>query len=164
MTNILLLGDTHSGKSMWLYRLKGYKFTVTYIATLGKDTALLKYDNRNIVIHDMGGEERFHSVIASYYDIADGAIIFFDASNKGRVDYWKDKLPKGTPYIVYGTKRDLLEDGHLYWNDVLSCKDDMVITAPLDELLESVPTEISESTFLEWVWNVVAYYLGTGSI
>ena len=160
MTNVILLGDSYTGKSSWLHRLKGYKFTNTYIATMGKDTSLLKYNDRQVIIHDMGGQERFHTVVESYYTIADGAIIFFDASTEGRVDYWRNKLPKGIPCVVYGNKRDLLDDGYLDWVDVLSCKKDLVVTAPLDELLDQIPyLESAETTFLGWVWEIVVYYL-----
>jgi hypothetical protein len=71
-------GDSQSGKSTWLYRLNGTDFSESYIGTMGVDTEIIYLDERKIVIHDIGAIDRYGPSKQAYYEIAEGAMIFYD--------------------------------------------------------------------------------------
>lgn len=164
MTNILLLGDARSGKSMWLRRLLHKSFSETYLATRGKDTEIIVFNNRKVVIHDIGCAERFQSQIDLYYNIAHGAIIFYDISKKdANITPWIKKVDN-IPYRVIGNKRDLVSD---YDRGAISCKDDERVDAVLTDLLLEIPsprvtavhTVYTMPTFLNYIVDWVSYYI-----
>ena len=97
-----------------------------------------------------------------YYDIADGALIFYDVTDRdsfNRINYWRDKLKKDTPIVLIGNKADLL-DNRL--DNFISCKEDVDVSYPLIELLDKIPIieTIEDTTILNWVWEFVYYYFG----
>lgn len=164
MTNILLLGDARSGKSMWLRRLMHKSFSETYLATHGKDTEIIVFNNRKVIIHDIGCAERLQSQIDLYYNIAHGAIIFYDISNKhANITHWIKKIDN-IPYRVVGNKRDLISD---YDRGAISCKDDERVDAVLIDLLLEIPlpqvtavhTVYTMPTFLGYIMDWVSYYI-----
>lgn len=161
MPNVLLLGDPGTGKSSWLYRLKGYKFTMSYLATIGKDTHILRKNDRTVIIHDMGGYERFRSVTQSYYDLADGALIFYDVTNKEskeKLEFWKNKITKDIPILIIANKKDLDKDNIDYIDFLISCKQDENISWVLDELLKDIPHTPEEPTILEQLLETFYLY------
>ena len=112
MANILLLGDPGVGKTTWINRVIGKKFSDSYMTTLGKNMEEINIEGRKIFLHDMSGNERFQEINV-YYEIADGALIFYDVSSKNsfeRINYWKSKLNKKVPLVLIGNKADLLKD------------------------------------------------------
>lgn len=158
MANILLLGDQRVGKTTWINRMVGKKFSDSYMTTLGKNMKEINIEGRKIFLHDMSGNERFQEINV-YYEIADGALLFYDVSSKNsfeRINYWKSKLNKNVPLVLIGNKADLLEDRLNF----ISCKEDDDVRQPLMELIEKIPyIEHNESTILGWVWDLVYYYL-----
>jgi len=165
MTNILLLGDPGVGKSTWLRRLKGQSFSNTYCTTIGKDTYIFyTQNNRRVIFHDMGGQERYARATDTYYDIADGALIFYDIGNKAskdRLKYWKNKLNKQIPTIIVANKKDVskhkptsLQRNTTYW---ISCKSDNDIKRPLLDLLQRI-TPLDETTFLKQILDTFFQY------
>lgn len=159
MTNILLIGDARSGKSMWLRRLMHKSFSETYLATHGKDTEVIMFDNRKVIIHDIGCVERLQSQIDLYYNIADGAMIFYDISNKdATITPWIKRVDN-IPYRVVGNKRDRVSD---YDRVAISCKDDERVDAVLIDLLLEIPSPRVTSappTFLDYILDWMSYYI-----
>ena len=93
MANILLLGDQGLGKP-WINRIVGETFSESYMTTLGKTMKEVEVvDRENIYTRDIGGNERFQEVNV-YYQIADGALIFYDVSKHNGFERinWKNKL------------------------------------------------------------------------
>lgn len=162
MVNILLIGDQQVGKTSWLNRISGKKFHESYMTTIGKDMKEIAINDRKIFVHDIGGSERYHQSINMYYDIADGALIFYDVADRdsfNRINYWRDKLRKDTPIVLIGNKADLL-DNRL--DNFISCKEDVNVSYPLIELLDKIPIieHIEDTTILNWMWGIVYYYFG----
>lgn len=154
MTNILLLGDAGTGKSSWLRRLMSRGFTESYVTTIGKDTDVLTFDGRKIIVHDIGGHERFVDATELYYSIAHGALIFYDTTRTNpRTSYWVRKVPD-VPYILVGNKNDL---GHTHTHGhSISCKNDEGVVEVLRDLLERVPeVPDEETTILDYIWHLL---------
>jgi small GTP-binding protein len=151
MTNILLLGDAGAGKSSWLRRLMSRGFTESYVTTIGLDTDVLTFDGRKIIIHDLGGHERFAYATRLYYPIAHGALIFYDKTRTTpRTNYWTHKIPD-VPYILVGNKNDLAHR-HTHGHSI-SCKNDEGVIGVLRDLLERVPeVPDEETTILDYIW------------
>lgn len=161
MTNVLLLGDPKVGKSSWLRRLLSQGFTETYVTTIGKETEVLTYEGRKIIVHDIGGHERFAALTDLYYEVAHGAIVFYD-HRRTRTTYWIEKLTKkvpGIPYIVVANKSDLTPDTVRIHRQI-SCKYDDDVHIILRDLLEKIPPVDEEITILEYIWHVLAGWLG----
>lgn len=161
MTNVLIIGDSGTGKSTWLYRLKGIEFSSSYMTTIGKDTHIIKIGERKVILHDMGGQERYGSITKTYYDIADGAMIFYDVqddNSKKRVEYWKNKLKKYTPILIIANKSDAVHECTDYIDFLISCKVDDNVQWPLEELLKDIPISIEETTVLERLLDVFYQY------
>lgn len=161
MTNILLLGDSGVGKSSYLGRLIGTQFSESYIATLGKDMNTLIRKDRTVFVHDIGGSDRFMPFTEGYFKCADGALIFYDVSDEesyNRLKFWKNKLPEHVPTIIVANKNDIQQTEAKY---SISCKKDKTVDNPLNALLDQIPPPLVEKpTILNWVWDLVFYYLG----
>ena len=86
-----------------------------------------------------------------HYQVANGALIFYDVKNqrsKDRIEYWKNKLQKDIPYIIVGNKIDLLTDP-TQTIDHISCYTNYNIEQPLDDLLVKIPMPEDSATILE---------------
>lgn len=165
--NVLLVGDSQSGKTTWLNRYKGFQFSESYLATMGVDTDIVYLNERKVIVHDIGAIERYSTSKKAYYDVADGALIFYDVMDnlyKERILYWKSKLNEGTPYIMVANKGDLMQTDTIDWVDVISCKSDLDVETPLRELLEKLPIKEEEPTILTqllgFVYNYYLHYYG----
>ena len=70
-----------------------------------------------VKIYDTGGEERFHSVISSYYKFADGVIFVFDITNRESfelINSWVKTINENVDSeqikkVLVGNKIDLKE-------------------------------------------------------
>ena len=160
MTNVLLLGDAGVGKSSWLRRLLTKGFSDTYVTTICKETEMLTYEGRKIIVHDIGGLERFSAATDLYYDIAHGAIVFYD-HRRTRTTYWIEKLTD-IPYIVVANKSDLTPDTVRIHRQI-SCKYDENVHIILRDLLEKIPPVDDQFTILEYIWHMLAGWLGYSS-
>ena len=84
--NIVLLGNSSVGKTSLLTRYTNNEFNNNYITTCGYDfeTKDIKIYGKDVhlKIHDTVGQERYQSIITSFYKKNDGFIFVFDVTNK----------------------------------------------------------------------------------
>ena len=163
MTNIVLLGDQRVGKTSWLYKIQGKnQINIdSYIATMGRTNTSMRYKNRYITFHDVGGYERFHTILTCNFSIADGFLIFYDVKNnasKRRVEYWKNKIPKDQPCVVVGNKIDLIKKPTIDAHEI-SCYKNKNLEQPLDDLLQKIPVHKRSITILEQLLEYLFYFL-----
>lgn len=82
---LIVLGDEFSGKSSILHRYKNNEFILNKSSTIGVDfvTSTIIHNNNEYTLHiwDTSGQEKFNSIITSYYRNIAVAIIVFDLSN-----------------------------------------------------------------------------------
>ena len=76
MMRLLIVGNSSVGKTCLLRRFSEGAFSESFIPTVGIDFAVknLKIDNKiiKVQIFDTAGQERFKSIISSYFRNADG--------------------------------------------------------------------------------------------
>ena len=113
---LILLGDSHVGKTSYLSRLVKSTFQNNIRPTVG--SAYLQYrkvidDKEHIfMIWDTAGEEKFRSMMPLYSQGAVGAIIVFDLSSKesfSDVPEWISvaRAEGDIPLLLLGNKYDL---------------------------------------------------------
>ena len=115
---LIVLGDTYCGKSSILNRYKNNKFSESGSSTIGVDffnIPITKNDvNYTLHIWDTSGQEKFNSIITSYYRNIAVAILVFDLSRKetfNNISKWLDNIKyysKESPIIrLIGNKCDI---------------------------------------------------------
>lgn len=118
---IVILGDSKSGKTTFINRLKTGNFNSSYHPTLGADTSLLNFStNRgkiNTKIWDLGSG-KYKGLEKDYWQDADGFLIFFDITDAKAVKtaynniekikkFFKDQ--KVPPIAICGNKYDKIQ-------------------------------------------------------
>jgi small GTP-binding protein len=112
------------GKTSLLHRFVENKFSFRYKLTIGADflsktiEEYPKSDNTcKLQIWDIGGQDRYKFLRASFFDGANGALVVFDISRwhtfKELEDWLSDLREfagKNIPFILIGNKADLLEE------------------------------------------------------
>ena len=121
---ILIIVDSHVGKSSLLLRFADNVFEETYLSTIGvdfrikrvlfEDTQASKQISAKLQIWDTAGQERFQTITRSYYRNAHGIIIVYDISNKlsfDSVESWLLEINSlGNDHVckfLVGNKADL---------------------------------------------------------
>ena len=117
--NIILVGDSGTGKSNLFSRYFLNEFKEDFISTIGMDKQikLIKYKNHlyRISISDTAGQERFRALPLKYYQNADGTLLLFDITNKesfDNINSWiqdlqKNGRDKNHKIYLIGNKIDL---------------------------------------------------------
>ena len=115
---ISIIGDSSIGKSCLIYRYIENFFDTYSLPTVGIDfyTKRIIVDDENYKLHifDLAGQERFRSIVTSYYRQNHGIILAFDITNKESFDNlkrWVAEIDKysdlNVSIILVGTKLDL---------------------------------------------------------
>lgn len=118
---LIIVGDPSVGKTSLLRRIVENKFSPIYRSTLGVDFLFKELDVENskvkLQIWDTAGQEKFRSMISTYYKHTNGIMIVFDLSNLSSFTnilekwlshikaYTKDDTPK---LLLLGNKLDLM--------------------------------------------------------
>ncbi|MGH0160489.1 UNVERIFIED_CONTAM: hypothetical protein FKN15_057562 [Acipenser sinensis] len=134
---IIILGSLGVGKTSLLHQYVHSKFYEDYRTTLGASvlSKIITVDNSavKLQIWDTGGQERFRSVVSTFYKGSDGCVLAFDVTDRESfeaLEGWRqDILDKtssrdpGFPFVVLGNKIDL-NDRQVSSNDASSwCED-----------------------------------------
>lgn len=92
-TNILMLGLDNAGKTTILYNMKLGE-PVSTIPTIGFNVETITYKHLNLVVWDVGGQDRIRVLWRHYYENADALIFVVDACDKARFGEAEDELFK----------------------------------------------------------------------
>ncbi|XP_030381839.1 GTP-binding protein yptV1-like [Scaptodrosophila lebanonensis] len=116
---LLMLGDAGVGKSCLLMRFADKRYTGQYICTVGIDfkvrTIEVAGQMVKLQIWDTAGEERFRSVITSYYRGAHGVFLVYDTTHRQsyrNIDVWLREIGRHTNnninIMLVGNKCDII--------------------------------------------------------
>jgi len=108
LMKIVFIGDSAVGKSSMLVRFTERQFDPNLAATIGPagvDFKVHVVENKNklkvnLSIWDTAGQEKFHSLTASYYRGAHGIFIVYDVTSRASFDHlvlWLEEI------VIYAT-------------------------------------------------------------
>lgn len=117
---VLLVGDASVGKTSLLQRFADNRYTANYKCTVGIDMRIrsLEISGCRVMLHvwDTAGEERYRSVMGSYYRRVMGIILVFDTTQRrsyNHIDYWLSEIEKhgasDVKVLLVGSKCDACE-------------------------------------------------------
>ena len=115
---VLLIGDSAVGKTSVLLRYVDDTFNPEFQTTIGVDFKISTFQLNGKVIKlqlwDTAGQDRFKTIVASYYRGAHGIILAFDITNSTsfqNITRWYEEsqnyLQKSVPKLLIGNKADL---------------------------------------------------------
>ncbi|XP_015506457.1 ras-related protein Rab-44 [Parus major] len=115
--NVLFIGDSHVGKTSFLYRLHADTFNPHLTATVGLDYQIknLVVDNKHFALRlwDSAGQERYHSMTKQFFRKADGVVLMYDITSEysfSDVRYWlsciQEAAEDGVAVLLLGNKTD----------------------------------------------------------
>ena len=114
----MLLGDTDSEKAEMIERFVHRNIDLEYTSSVCIDyKKYIKYKNKeyNIQFHDTSGQERYRSIMPSYYHMANGFFVVFDLTKENSLlsarDWIKsneDKIEE-PKIIILGNKNESKE-------------------------------------------------------
>lgn len=117
---LILVGDPSVGKTSLLNRIINQEYNANPPSTLGVDFTFRAIELESTVIKlqlwDTAGQEKYRSLINSYYKHSDGIILVFDLSDinsfKNLIENWLPKVVNHCgnlpPKLLFlGNKRDL---------------------------------------------------------
>ena len=121
LIKIIVVGDSGVGKSTMLMRFEKNIFDELFIPTVGIDFLIKKIqvNDKLYKLHlwDMAGQERYKSIVNTYYRNGQGIILAFDIANMSsfeNLQNWIDSINKYSPansvLFIVGTKSDLEND------------------------------------------------------
>lgn len=125
---ISILGDSSIGKSCMMCRYVENIFDDFSLPTVGIEfftkKILIDDDLYKLHIFDLAGQERFKSIVTSYYRQNLGIILAFDITNRESFDNlkrWVSEIDKysdpNVSIILIGTKLDLQKDRKIYYEE-----------------------------------------------
>jgi len=111
---ILMVGLDAAGKTTVLYKLK-LNDVVTTIPTIGFNVEKIEYKNLNMLIWDIGGQDRLRPLWRHYYDGCNGIIFVVDSSDKTRMGTAKNEIAKiceevalrDAKILIFANKQDM---------------------------------------------------------
>ncbi|XP_059723730.1 ras-related protein Rab-44 isoform X1 [Haemorhous mexicanus] len=115
--NVLFVGDSHVGKTSFLYRLHADTFNPHLTATVGLDYQIktLVVDNKCFALRlwDSAGQERYRSMTKQFFRKADGVVLMYDITSEcsfSDVRYWlsciQEGAEDGVAVLLLGNKTD----------------------------------------------------------
>ena len=118
---IILIGNSGVGKSSIMQRYMKQTFNSNYKITIGVDFLMksLKINDQivKLQVWDTAGQEKYRSMISSYYRGAHVALIVFDLTSHTSFEdlpLWNENFYKNGPEqkntILIGNKKDLVEE------------------------------------------------------
>jgi ADP-ribosylation factor 1/2 len=110
----IMVGLDAVGKSTILYKLKLEEY-VTTIPTIGFNVETVKYNNINMNIWDLGGQDKIRPLWRHYYTNTNAIIFVIDSVDRERINDSNTELCKlleepklaNIPLLIYANKQDL---------------------------------------------------------
>ena len=118
---LILIGNSGVGKSSIIQRYMKKTFEDSYKCTIGVDflmkTLEIKGKTVKLQLWDTAGQEKYKSMVSSYYRGANVALVVFDLTNHSSFDslpLWIENYYKNGPEqkntILIGNKNDLVDE------------------------------------------------------
>jgi len=118
MIKLLIIGDSSVGKTCLLQKFCDGIYSDTHIATIGIDFKIKTIDVENkkikMQIWDTAGQEKFKSIVQTYYKGAMGIIVVYSIGDKrsfANVEAWMKQIKQNAAIdiaiILVGNKSDL---------------------------------------------------------
>ena len=118
---LILIGNSGVGKSSILQRYMKHTFEENYKCTIGVDflmkSVVINGQTVKLQLWDTAGQEKYKSMVSSYYRGANAALIIFDITSRATFDalpVWIENFYKNGPeqknIILIGNKKDLEEE------------------------------------------------------
>lgn len=115
---ILLIGNSAVGKSSLLMRFAEDIFSESFLPTIGVDFKIRTLEAAGskvkLQMWDTAGQEKFKSILTSYYKGTHGVLLVFDITDKqsfADVQLWMSEVEKygreNVVKILVGNKKDL---------------------------------------------------------
>ena len=131
---IILLGDSDSGKQIFLKKITNNTYKEKNVSTIGIDRRTFKVkcdleenDGKistktvEISLIDTAGQERYKALTKTYFKVNDASIIFYDITSKkslNDIQYWIESINNYSkiynndyPVFLLGSKLHLVESG-----------------------------------------------------
>ncbi len=119
---VILIGDSTVGKTSLVYELQEGAGNLEHSLTLGVDyySKVFQKDEKviKVQIWDTAGQDRFRSIVRTYYRNAIGGLLVFDLTNRSSfesVPSWLEEArysqdsDDGYVYVLVGNKADMKE-------------------------------------------------------
>ena len=117
---LILIGNSGVGKSCILQRYMKHTFESSYKCTIGVDflmkSIIINGQTVKLQLWDTAGQEKYKSMVSSYYRGANVALVVFDITNHVSFEalpMWIENYYKNGPeqknIILIGNKKDLVE-------------------------------------------------------
>ena len=117
---IIMVGNASVGKSTFLVRYIDNVFN-PQVATVGLDYRLKKVkkngENFNLELWDSAGQERYRTIVFSYFKHSKAACVVFDITNPKSLEdcrFWFKQLSvhcgDDIPKVLIGNKSDMLKE------------------------------------------------------
>lgn len=111
---VLILGNTASGKTKLIFRIK-LSEAVTTIPTIGYNMETVDISNKHIILKDVGGQEKIRFLWKEHYSEANGLIYVYDVNDANSFDASVQILKQvlvepeleGLPMLIMANKIDL---------------------------------------------------------
>ena len=111
---ILVFGLDGAGKTSIIYRLKTGKLVNT-IPTIGFNVETFKYKGLDIMVWDVGGQDKIRVLWKHYYKNTDGLIFVVDSNDPDIIEYAAEELKNmlaeqdlaNCPVLIMANKQDL---------------------------------------------------------
>ena len=171
---IIVAGESGVGKSSLITRYTENKFDDYFIATIGIDFFIKQriLGNKSYKLHiwDLAGQERFRSIVNTYYRNGEGILLMYDITNTksfNMLENWLSHIRKYAPtnavILLIGTKLDQNEQRTVTYeqaeifaknNDMvyveISSKDDDIhrIEEIIDKFIEQIQNKIDRDIIL----------------
>lgn len=128
---ISIIGDGGCGKTTLMERFCLDEFSQKTVSTIGVDCMQkrMRIDDQLVTfdIYDTAGQERYRTIIKSYYRNAHGIILVFDITSRESfesLEFWSNEIKESisnphTEIILVGTKSDLSQKREIFDDDIV---------------------------------------------
>ena len=118
---LILIGNSGVGKSCILQRYTKHTFEESYKCTIGVDflmkSIIINGQNVKLQLWDTAGQEKYKSMVSSYYRGANVALVVFDITSRPSFEalpIWIENYYKNGPeqknIILIGNKKDMEDE------------------------------------------------------